>query len=231
MNFTTEVDLDSKLVKGNKIYAFYIKVEDIEDATKELIENITDTSWVNQLDPIFKKSYEKTVEESVKNLVKKFKSGDDCKITKDLGEFLVSINAGECLQNKLNHYFLPLSELWKEKVSNNHSFDMHTQCPEKIISFGEAKYRSTSNAYSNSAKQVKKFLNEEKDRYDLLFLRDFVDPQAIENFDFLNLKGLIVAFSLNSSDYEGILNNAIKSKSVQELLPLCNILYLIGVKV
>lgn len=209
-------------------HLFFIEITDIQTHAADLLGVIKDTGWISKLNPVAKKSYEKVANKTIQKLITIFKS-IECKVTKDFGEFLISMSSGECLKNHCEHKVLPLSELWKEKEANNHGFDFHTIGPSNKFSFGEAKYVSTGNSYSSSAEQVNRFLQEEKDGIDAVHLMHFENNEAVQNL--LNGKrGAIVAFSVNSNDGEKILLKSLNNKDVSALTKKCDELYIIGVK-
>jgi len=187
-------------------YISFVQIKDVNSHAKKLLREISDTSWIAKLDSISKMSYENIALETIDRLVKIFKSVNNT-VTSDFGEFLISMSSGHCLQKKLNHEVLPLSELWKEKVSNNHGFDFHTLSPANKFSFGEAKFVSKGNSYTSSAKQVLRFVRECKDQRDAVHLRYFSPLVAIDNLK-NGKRGFIVAFSINSDDFKLILKNS-----------------------
>ncbi|AGH81597.1 hypothetical protein PCNPT3_08295 [Psychromonas sp. CNPT3] len=209
-------------------YISFMSISDVNACAKELLLEISDTSWINALSPVAKMSYESTAKETIHKLVEIFKSVDN-QVTKDFGEFMISMGSGHYLKDKHNHVVLPLSELWKEKISNNHGFDFHTLSPSLKFSFGEAKYVSTGNSYTTAAEQVHRFSKEGKDKRDAVHLLHFADPIAITNLN-QDRKGYILAFSINSNDYEKILKNALNNVDVKSLTKRCDELYIIGVK-
>ncbi len=210
-------------------YIACVKVGSVSDCAKELIELISKTSWIDQLDPVAKLSYEKTSLRTINNLVNLFQTVQN-KVTEDFGEYMVSVSSGYCLDEQANHQILPLSELWKEKLGNNHGFDFHTVSTQDKFSFGEAKYVSSGNSYGPAAKQTLRFIEEEKDKVDAVHLEKLSSEDALNNL--LNgRRGFTVGFSVNSPDYLKILGNAVKNKYVQQLSLQCDELYIIGVQV
>lgn len=206
----------------------YIEVKDVNSHAKDLLQEISNTSWITKLNPIAKMSYEETAHKTIEKLVKIFRSVTN-DVTKDFGEFLISMSSGHCLQIKQDHSVLPLSELWKEKLSNNHGFDFHTISPKETFSFGEAKYVSTGNSYTSAAEQVYRFVGEGKDKIDAIHLMHFGSSYAIENLQ-NGKRGFIVAFSINSSDHESILNNSLENQDIKKLTKCCDELFIIGVR-
>jgi hypothetical protein len=211
-----------------EVYTSCVEIIDVKAHADMLLREINNTSWIAELNPIAKMSYEKTAYRTIARLVEIFKSVDNS-ISSDFGEFMISMSSGHCLQENHKHKVFPLSELWKEKVSNNHGFDFHTLSPENKLSFGESKFSSTNNSYNSSAEQVLRFAKEGKDEIDAVHLMHFCKPIAIENLR-KGRKGFVVAFSINSEDHKTILNNSLENEHILELVTCCDELFIVGVK-
>lgn len=210
-------------------HVFCVHITDVRAYAESLVKEITDTSWISQLNSVGRMSYENIATRTIEKLVDLFNSIEN-KVTADFGEFMVSLSSGNCLKEKHLHTCLPISELWKEKILGNHGFDFHTISPEERFSFGEAKYQSSGNAYTSAAKQAHEFSKVGKDKSDAVHLANFGSALSIQNLE-EDKKGYVVSFSLNSEDYASILNNALKNEDVVALSRRCDELYLIGVKV
>lgn len=207
---------------------FCIEITDISAHAKNLLTEISDTSWISKLEPIAKMSYEDISLKTIENLVKIFRSINN-KVTEDFGEFMISMSSGQCLKDTHGHKVLPLSEIWKPKVSQNEGFDFHTLSPEDKFSFGEAKFVSSGNSYGDAAKQAHQFSRDNKDKRDGVHLRYFGSSVAIQHLK-ENKRGFIIAFSINSPDYEQILKNSLHNEDIKNLSKCCDELYIIGVK-
>jgi len=221
-------------VEQSDIYLISIKLENIDDRIKSIINSISDPSWINRLDVIDKTSYEvrakKTIQHLVNNILKKVEDS----VSSNLGEILVSHSAKDVLQNDYNHNPIQLAELWHAKISGNPSFDFHSESPKGLIVFGEGKYQnsSSSSPYSNSAKQICKFIEQQKDLEDLVHIKNFATTGAVEKVLPENggKKAFAIAFSMNSANYKLIFENALKSRNVKSLLSYPEV-YLIGVEI
>lgn len=209
-------------------FLFCIEVTDINSHAEALLNDITDTSWISELASVAKMSYEDIAFKTIERLTKIFKSVDN-KVTEDFGEILVSMSSGQCLKEKHNHKVLPISEIWKPKLSQNEGFDFHTLSPAEKFSFGEAKYVSSGNSYGAAASQTLCFSKDKKDKRDGVHLQYFGSPLAIKNLE-NNNRGFIVAFSINSVDHEKILKNSLQNEDIKDLSKCCDELYIIGVK-
>ena len=118
-----------------------VEVDNVEEEATQLIQDLTDTSWISTLRPVAVASYRATVARSITRLVEIFEQGIHAgEVTERFGEFLVSSCASDGLGEEFNHVVFPLAELWKEKILGNHGFDFHTENTAEHICFGEAKY-------------------------------------------------------------------------------------------
>jgi len=211
-----------------EMHLLCVEVEDVHKHASDLISELNDTSWISQLNPIGKMSYERTAHRTISALVEMF-SHIESHITEEFGEYMVSMSATNSMKEKLSHSIFPLSELWKEKKLGNHGFDFHTESISKQIAFGEAKYNRRDNSYTDAAIQVLEFIKDGKDYGDAVHLTNFASPGAILNLQ-NKRRGFAVAFSLHSNDHVKILNNALNSALILELSSQCHELYIIGVR-
>lgn len=209
-------------------YVSFIVIKDVKSHAQDLLSEISNTAWISKLNPVAKISYERTAQKTILKLVKIFQSVKNT-VAEDFGEFMISMSAGHCLQKKHDHTVLPLSELWKEKLSNNPGFDFHTLSPADKFSFGEAKFVSSGNSYWQAAEQTFRFAGEGKEKDDAVHLMHFSKPVAIDNL-IKGKRGFIVAFSINSEDHESILRNSLKNEDIKGLSKCCDELYIVGVK-
>lgn len=212
------------------IKVMLVNASNISVAVQELIDSTQDLVWIDKLDIVPRASFEQTAIRTVARLVAKFGAIQN-KLTSDVGEYLVSYSASKGLDEAFGHSSVPISELWKEKITGNHGFDFHSESQENIISFGEAKYNSNANPYDDAAKQAIRFLGDSKDSGDAIFLQYFVSQHAMETFLFQGARGVALAFSVSSANPLGILDNALDNANIMTLSGLCDELYLIGVVV
>ena len=221
----------SALPKGSKAetHLLCLEIQDIRKYAVNLINQVSDDSWINGLQPIGRASYSHTANRTIEALVEIFQAVDNS-VTEEFGEYMVSISATEGLSLCLSHRAFPIAELWKEKVLGNHGFDFHTECLNEIISFGEAKYNKRNNPYSNAATQVLEFIQDGKDFGDSVHLIHFASQSAIKNLIENRCRGFIIAFSMNSQNHESILENALQTNLVQDIGKQCHRLYIVGVR-
>jgi len=223
----SHVDIDSL---PNNIKVCLININTYQAIAEEISKIILDDSWMNSLDPTIRKAYNATVQKTANKL------NDIClkvisnpQIEEDFGEIMVSITASQSLNQLFDHLSLPISELWKEKRSGNPGFDFHTVCPADVIHFGEAKYSSSKNPYTDAIKQADGFVREEKHIYDIIYLEKIIrKKEPIDNLD-QNRFSIIAAFSINSNNSKIIVENAIKKISEYNLNTSAQNIYLVGV--
>lgn len=212
-----------------KIYSLALDITDIEVRAEEMYEVVTDTSWLDHLDIVDSATYSARSKPTIKKIVDDILNNVESEISEEFGEYMVSDSAQTVLKNHLNHIRLPLAELIKEKISGNPGFDFHTETPESLVSFGEAKYSGSKNAHGRALSQIKKFISAKKDIQELSDLRTFVTKEAINNAA-AGKKSFCAAFSIVSDNIESIMDNVLSSVHLDALLSY-EAVYLVGVKV
>ncbi|MBS2098860.1 hypothetical protein [Carboxylicivirga linearis] len=217
-----------KIAKGS-VYKIHVRIDDIEERAKELIKTISDKSWISGLDIIEQISYEARAEKTITKLVTEIFEKVDNVVTEEFGEYLVSESARDSLCDNFKHIKLPLAEIWKEKKTGNPGFDFHTESESKLLSFGEAKYSSSSNPHTDAINQIVGFIAKNKDKMELTDLKHFCSKEAVGNA-IKGHKAYVAAFSVNGQQYDRIFDTALNSKGFEELLGFPE-LYIIGVEV
>lgn len=211
------------------IHLLGIEVDDVHEFAEEMVAIVSDTNWIQKLNPLAKASYQATSQRTIAALVDIFTRANG-QIAKDFGEFMVSLSAAQTLASELGHNSFPLSEIWKEKLTGNHGFDYYTECTEELINCGEAKFNSTNNAYGAAARQVCEFVDDEKDIGDLVHLNNFASQSAVTKLMNDRKRGFCLAFSVNSNNMEQILVNALANSDVIRLSKEAISLYIIGIR-
>lgn len=229
LSFTETSMSDYDQAATGKIYSLAIDITDLELRVKEMQEIALDTSWLDEMDVIDRLGYEARSKRTVEKITNEILNNVESDISEDFGEYMVSDVAQTALKNHLNHIRLPLAEFIKEKISGNPGFDFHTESPEALIAFGEAKYSGVKNAHGRALKQINDFIGEQKDIQELPDLRRFVTEAAIQNAA-EGSKSYSAAFSITTDDPSEIMDNALSSKYLKNLLQY-EAVYLIGVKV
>lgn len=221
----SEIDPNS----DGKIYSIAICISDLSERITEMYNAVTDTSWLSQLDVVDKMTYQARSKPTIDKVVNEILNNVETTVSVDFGEYMVSDTAQSALREYLQHFRLPLAELIKEKISGNPGFDFHTESPNAILAFGEAKYSGVQNAHSKALRQIKEFIIAKKDVQELGELRKFVTEIAIQNAA-NGKKSYCAAFSIVSEDIQAIMQNALDSNYLLELTCFETV-FLIGVKV
>lgn len=212
-----------------KIYSMALDISDIESRVQEMHQIISDTSWLEPLDIIDRATYAARSQPTIDKVVNDILNKVNSEISEEFGEYMVSDSSQTALKVHLNHIRAPLAELIKEKITGNPGFDFHTESPDSVVAFGEAKYSGVQSAHGRALRQINKFIDEKKDIQELSDLRKFITETAIQNAASGN-KSYCAAFSIVSDDITGIMDNALNSKYIGPLL-CYEAIFLIGVKV
>ncbi len=213
-----------------EVYLIYVKVRNIEKLADEMIQTISDTSWINTLKAAQQATFKATSRRTIVKLVNNINNRiENDALTEDFGEYMVSNTAQWILEKKHSHSKVPLAELVKGRISGNEGFDFHSESKNCHIVFGEAKYSGSKSPYKKALEQIKEFIDESKDMAELNVLEHFVTNVAMENCLDGN-KAYTAAFSINARDAKKVLINAVKSDYLKSLLDHKEI-YLIGVEV
>ena len=213
---------------NGKLVCVHVRVRDIKERAMEMKQQFLDKSWIYQLSPFAKDSYEVRAEGTIEKLVESILEKVEDKITEEFGEYLVCDSARMSLKMRYDHRVLPLAELWHSRKSNNGGFDFHTVTPDDCIVFGEAKYKASANPHSSAIKQVAQFIAEKKDVSDYVHLQNFNLDTALTNARNLN-KSYAIAFSLRAVNPTEIFSNVLKSEHLHVLLDYPEF-YIIGVE-
>lgn len=230
----TSVQQEDMLFYGKEtsciVHSILVELSDVGTIASELISLISETSWINNLNAIDKAAFESRSKRTITKLVSDIFSDVQDEVTSDFGEYMISYTAQNALCTELSHKKIPLAELWKEKVTGNPGFDFHTESVCNIIAFGEAKYSGSDNPYTPALTQILDFIKLEKDTAEIGDLSKFASPISVSNYLQTNKKAFIAAFSINGKHPKKIMNNALNSDFLDELL-IYDELYLIGISI
>ena len=161
------------------IYRARVKVSDVGSQAQEMIDTISDTSWLNSLSLVSKHTYAARAKGTIEKLVNGILQKVQDTVTEEFGEYLVSSSAQQAVKQKLGHKPFPLAELLKEKITGNPGFDFHTESHTGYITFGEAKYSGSSSPYANALTQILQFIGEGKDTMEFEIVENFASEAAI----------------------------------------------------
>lgn len=198
---------------------FRIDPEDLSETLSNILRVLMDLSWLRKFDQDYeKKAFTSRAQKTIDDIKDKFDQCCDDQITKEAGEYVVSELARETLISELDYLDIPLDELVGKKRSGNPGFDFHSQnkTTDTII-FGEAKYVSTTTAYSSALPQIVEFIADGKDVEDLPELKPFCSQLALQRTAD-GKKGFSAAFSAKRTASDRIINNIVKRQDFQELL-------------
>jgi len=223
------ISKDVVLKSGCAVHYIHVVVQDVAFAAKEIITLIKDKSWISSLNAVDQVAFDARASRTIAKLVNDVLTKVISEVTAEFGEYLITYTAQETLITHHEHGRVPWAELFKEKISGNMGFDFHTQSKSEIIIFGESKYSSDSNPYSNALEQIVDFINDKKDEGELSDVSKFVSGTASLNAT-KKIKGFVAAFSLNAKNPAGILKNALECGFLNPLLVYPEI-YLIGIEI
>lgn len=229
INYKHENMDDYNKTTNCEVYSIHVKINDISTKAKQMITMIQDTSWIKKLDIIEQESFEARAQPTIDKLVHAILSKVTTTLSDDFGEFLISVTAQDSLELKCNHIKVPLAELFKEKKTGNPGFDFHTETTTQLLAYGEAKYSGNINPYAKALKQIKGFLDEKKDKMELTDLKYFTSIESIKSA-LEDKKAFVAAFSINSDNPTDIIQNALSSTYIDDLLNYAE-LYIIGIEV
>jgi hypothetical protein len=210
------------------VYSAHVKIKDIEHRATEMIEIISNTSWIDELNAVAKSTFKARAQRTIIKLVEQIASRIENEITAEFGEFMISESAQSTLDTQFEHTKIPLAELLKEKITGNPGFDFHTESKTQIICFGEAKFSGSINPHSKALNQIGEFIELEKDSAELIILANFASEEAVAK-SLEGKRAYVAAFSINSNNPETIIKNALKSEAIDPLLKFPEV-YIIGIE-
>lgn len=211
-----------------EVHYFHIKLVDISAAAADMEKQILDTSWVNKISVGVKKSFMDRAKETIDHLVKCINDSRIDLVTEEFGEYLVSYSAQCCLEKNDNHTKIPLAEIFKDRKCGNSGYDFHTECPQKRIIFGEAKYDTNTSSYRKAFEQISDFIIKDKASREYPDVMHFISDEGNDNYQ-NDVKGYAAAFSLVAKNPDRIKRNLIRHESFKNLCN-CKVLYIIGVE-
>lgn len=211
------------------IYSAHVKISDVNSVAEEMIQSISDTSWINTLDAVEATSFRATSRRTIDKLVNEIFAKVENVVTEEFGEYLISTTAQNVLEQEFSHVKFPLAELLKEKVSGNPGFDFHTESEINNIAFGEAKYSGVVSPYNKALKQIEDFISLGKDDAELIVIKCFASTTGLRNA-LEKKRAYVAAFSINSNKPTNEILSAITSKEINALKQYPE-LFIIGVEV
>lgn len=203
--------------KGKNVFFLRVDPEDIAVTLRDIIDVLSDLSWISKFDkPYLQESYKTRAETTVKHICKKIEEGTASGVYGDAAEYIVSEIARETLVEHLKYKDIPLGELFKEQVSGNPGFDYFTANLSDVIIFGEAKYLATQNAYGTGMRQVARFIKEGRDKADIADIQNFFSDNALTGV-YNGTKGFSIAFSAKNTTSAALIQNIKKNTNYEDL--------------
>ncbi len=201
------------------VHFIRIDPEDISVTLRCILTALMDLSWLKRFDPEpLAISFQVRAEKTISDIMAKFDSCDDGRLTKDAGEYVVSELSREAIVSDLGYLDIPLAELIGKKVSGNPGFDFFSQNKgTDTVIFGEAKFSSSSSAYSRALQQIGEFITDKKDIADLGDLEHFCTSGALKRV-INEKKGFAAAFSAKSTSSDRIIESITTNMDFKELL-------------
>lgn len=220
--------LESRTIPSSglaSVYFIRIDPEDISVTLSDILNTLMNLSWLKRFDEDYLiQSYQRRAQTTIDDIKAKFLACDNSALTKDAGEYVVSELSREAIISTLGYLDIPLSELLGKKVSGNPGFDFHTQnLISDTVIFGEAKYVSAQSAYPSAIKQIKEFIDTEKDVSDLADLSRFCTRQALDRAA-NGIKGFAAAFSAKRTSSDRIINSIQMREEYKELIKYSEII-------
>lgn len=219
-----EIIIDS----DKKAHLLRVKPEDISVTLSQIIQELSDLSWLNTLEflPV-RESFKSRAQKTCNELKIKLLSSDNQEdILSDAGEYIVSCLSKNALVNILGHKNIPLMELIGRKKTGNPGFDFYTESNEILVA-GEAKYVKESNAYNSSLKQINQFISENKHKDDIGLLFFVASEKSLENMN-NDRFNVCAAFSSTSIETKILEENIKNNDEFKKALTYSNV-YLVAV--
>ena len=217
MKIIEQYYIDEKGYKlSHNVYFIRVSPEKLSITLNEILTELRTMSWLNKFDfePL-KNAYQTRAEKTCKYLEKELLSNDsDTELKETAGEYVVSNLSKKSLVENLHHNDIPLMELLGRKKSNNPGFDFYTEDDLYLVA-GEAKYKNSINAYSNSLKQINDFIKDKKHIQDIPLLIGFTKNESLENMNNNHFK-VCAAFSATKIDSQNLINNIVNNTYFKE---------------
>lgn len=210
------------------VFSIHVKITDIAWIAREMVSSISDTSWITQLWVIEQTSYATRAQKTILKIVEEIIQKVENEVTSDFWQYLISESARIALNKQMQHKIIPLSELWKEKVTGNPWFDFHTETSTQFLAFWESKYNSRNNSHNKALLQIIGFIKAKKDEMEFVDLKNFCSSEAMANV-IKGDKAYIAAFSLHKN-FDSIFSDILNDNKIEDLLKYKE-LYLIWVEI
>jgi hypothetical protein len=198
----------------------FIRIEptDIKLTLGAIFKSLSDVAWISDFDKEYIRNYFSVrTQETVNYISDKIiaKSGDE--ITKDTGEIIVSELSRQAVVYEMKYLDIPLAELFKSQAFGNDGFDFFSVNLGEIILFGEAKYKSSKNAYGAAFEQIARFENQKQDVSDIKEISEFCSEDSMNNHT-NGKKGFIAAFASKTTSTDRIISGIKNNYDYKKLI-------------
>lgn len=162
------------------VEVYETKISDFPSFKEKIVKVLATTCWINDmLDDLDREIALVNAARTIDNVISKLKKSiEEKQISDDFKQYAISVCSLAALKQKAKCQILPLSEILKEKVSNNPGFDFYAIEEGDLCIFGEAKYRNTCRAHTDAINQVEEFVNDRKHTTDCAYIKQFSTQSA-----------------------------------------------------
>lgn len=222
------INIDGKT--HSDIIFLRVTPDNLQNAILLVLKELADLSWLDKLnEDALKSSYRESALPTIKAIEENIKNDDGTNDITKAGQHLVSHLGKRAIVTELGHEDIPSGELLSRRVQGAEGFDFYTEkLSENLIVCGESKFVKDVNAYSNSLKQIKDFVDRNQHKKDIQIVLNFTSAEGRKKMDNGEF-GIAAAFSTtNRIATSTLINNITKSKNLTNLLDR-KLIILVGV--
>ncbi len=205
----TPYTIEDQRKLADNIHFFRIRInqDNVSITLREVLDCLSELSWISKFDKEYmRESFKKKATDTIDYITTNIISGNESEVTRDSGEYVVSVLSKRIVVDELDYLDIPLAELIKDKIVGNPGFDFYSENNNQILLFGEAKYIAKTNAYNSALGQIERFVEIGKDIKDLTSIDRFVSENALDNAN-KGYKGYIAAFSSTEIETDDLIRN------------------------
>lgn len=213
--------LTLKEANNVRIDTIHVKVDDINELMLKIVEILWDMSWMNEMlteaDAGISEMRAKATQNNIIPKIKECIDDSSSMISTTFKEYAISICSQGALRKIKRCKIYPLSELLKEKTTNNGGFDYIVLTPDENFVFGESKYRTDGGAHLAASKQVIEFIRNNKHISDCEVLQKF-DKNAYKKCKKINKFDVSIGFSLSRMRLDKCINKVSETFNESDVL-------------
>lgn len=190
--------IERRLIDAPNVYFIRIHPDDLQLTVRQIYISLLDRCWIKTFftDGLIRASIEHRCDATIERICDEFNHGQDGKVNRRTGEYIVSEASRRILVDQLNYLDMPLHEFFKEKVVGNPGFDYTTVNTNGILLFAEAKYDARHTVSGRAIDQIGKFDDAKKWLDDYADIAPFLNEERDAKDNFRDGKlGFIAAFS------------------------------------